>query len=192
MKIILCDVDGVVANLVTGFQNFTHSQFNVDFEYTDIVFHNDMGRSPRLNKVNNQLARFGGFSALFEMFMKDRDVYGKWIDPINGALSAIADLRSTHEIIFVTALMKSARDHFRSKMEWIERFFPDIQIMTGSSSIKHLVHGDYAIDDRYDTCMRWEGSGTRSFLFRQPWNECPVGTQAYNWKQIVEEIRADG
>ncbi len=202
---ILCDVDGVVADLVGGLRKWMNHQFGFDFEPSEVVYHNKMGRSPKLADLNEELARWfpgdsvgdnRGFGGAFTCFMRDPNVYMRWIDPIPGAVDAIAELRQRYHILFVTALMKGARDHFRSKMEWIERWFPNLPISTVPSEEKFRVAGKFAIDDRYDTCRRWMDSGNISrdvFLFRQSWNEIEPGSgwHGMDWEQILEAIEED-
>lgn len=193
------DVDGVVANLIGGMRKFTVKEFGVDFAVSDIVYHDRMGRSPRLSEVHETLKRwfpetadaeYYGFGGAFRCFMKDRDVYGQWVDPIEGSVDAVSALREEYDIAFVTALMKSARDHFRSKMEWIERWFPGIPIITSPSAQKCWVQADHAVDDRYDTCFRWWERGTNAMLFRQSWNEIPSHSPCatWDWAQIKERL----
>lgn len=199
---LLLDVDGVVADMVGGLRKWTNEEFGIDFRPDWIVYHDRMGRSPRMAEVNEQFLKwfpqsadeeYYGFGGAFRCFMKDRDVYGTWINPIRGAVDVVANLRQQYEIVFVTALMKSARDHFRSKMEWLERWFPGIPIMTSPSGEKWRVGepGDFAVDDRYDTCMRWiTRKGARAMVFRQTWNEIPDGVSiaTYDWTMIEKAL----
>ncbi len=202
---LLCDVDGVAADMIGGFQKFVMEQYGFRFEQSEVVFHNKMGRSPLLHDLNEELKRWfpgdadgdnAGVGGAFTCFMRDPNVYTKWVDPIPGAVNAIADIRSRYDVVFVTALMKGARDHFRSKMEWIERWFPNLPIMTVPSGEKYRVSGTYAVDDRYDTCQHWlnEGNVRDVFLFKRPWNEIPEsasGWRGVDWDEIVESMMED-
>lgn len=191
----LSDVDGCVADLVGGMRKWVYDKFGFDFDPSEVIYHNQMGRSPGLLDLNEELSRWfpgdsagdnRGFGGAFTCFMRDPNVYMRWIDPIPGSADAIAELRQKYNVVFVTALMKSARDHFRSKMEWLERWFPEIPIITCPSGEKHLVRGAFAVDDRYDTCLRWSTAGTPAFLFKQSWNEVPPGAaiDRHDWASI--------
>lgn len=193
------DVDGCTADLVGGMRKWLNESFGFDFDPTEVLYHNRMGQSPALHDLNEELKRWfpgdadgdnQGFGGAFTCFMRDPNVYMRWIDPIPGSVDAIAEIRQKYKVVFCTALMKGARDHFRSKMEWIERWFPNLPIITCPSGEKYMVHGRYAVDDRYDTCMRWIASGTQALLFNQSWNEIPEGVKIkrHNWDSILETV----
>jgi 5'(3')-deoxyribonucleotidase len=195
----ISDVDGCTADLVGGLRKYINERFGFDFDPSEVVYHNSMGRSPGLADLNEELARWfpgdedgdnRGFGGAFTQFMRDPNVYMKWIDPIPGSVDAIAEIRQKYKVVFCTALMKGARDHFRSKMEWIERWFPNIPIVTCPSGEKYMFRGDWAVDDRYDTCARWITAGTPALLFRQSWNEIPEGvkTVTHDWKSVLEAV----
>lgn len=198
---IAVDVDGVVADLMGGMRRFTVREFAVDFNVSDIVYHDRMGRSPGLAEAHEKLLKwfpqeadeeYNGFGGAFRCFMKDPSVYSTYVEPIKGSVDAIASIRDQYDVLFVTALMKSARDHFRSKMEWIERWFPGIPIITAPSGEKWRVYADFAVDDRYDTCERWWRRGVNAMVFRQSWNEIPpharAGTLTWDWGSIKERL----
>lgn len=200
----LSDVDGCTANMIGGYRLWMNETFGFDFDPKEIVFHDRMGRSPGLADLNEELARWfpgdatgdnRGFGGAFTCFMRDPNVYTRWIEPIPGAVDAIAEIRQKYDVVFVTALMKGARDHFRSKMEWIERWFPELPIMTGPSGQKFRVAGKFAVDDRYDTCRRWVDNGyvEDALLFGQPWSEVPAnsGWIGHDWEQICERVMDD-
>lgn len=195
MNSLLCDVDGVVADLVGGLRKWINHQHDLDFEPTNIIYHHGMGRGSAMENIDETLRYWypEGFGGAFTCFMRDPDVYMRWVDPVPGAVDAIAGIRKTHKVVFVTALMKSARDHFRSKMEWIERWFPGLPIITCPTEEKHMVKGTYAVDDRYETCSRWLASGNveKVFLFDQSWNEIPDDASEWagvTWEDILEAI----
>src|SRR6478609_7631830 len=106
MMEFLCDVDGVVANLVGGMKKCVKEYFGFDFEVNEVVYHNKMGRSPLLADLNEELARYfpgdadgdnRGFGGAFTWFMRDPNVYMKWIDPIDGSVEAISKIRQEYD-----------------------------------------------------------------------------------------------
>lgn len=190
---LLSDVDGVTADLVGGFRKWMNEYFGFDFDPKEVVYHNNMGRSPKLHDLNEELRRWFpgdedgddvGFGGAFTCFMRDPNVYMNWVDPIPGSVDAVAEIREEYNVVFVTALMKRARNHFRSKMEWIERWFPNIPVITAPSGEKWRVGGTYAVDDRYDTVQRWRKAGVQALMYGQSWSEAPDNWPGHDWKSI--------
>lgn len=134
----------------------------------------------------------GGINGAFMSFMRG-EAYD-YVDPIEGAIGGIKELQEHYDVRFCTALMKAAPEHVPSKMRWLERYFPGVPYFTAPSTLKMEIKGDIGIDDRYDTCARWETVGTKSFLFKQPWNEAPIVNtpSSYNWTWLTQAIRKHG
>lgn len=190
MSLILSDVDGVVADLIPSFVEWVEQNHGVIIPLDKITVHSNMGSSPDLREQNEALKIYfkDGVGGAFKRFMQQHDVYD-FVSPVEGAVETIAGLRRHgYQLVFVTAMMKSAREHFKSKMEWIEKWFPGISIFTAPSEEKFRITGDFCIDDRYDICCRWESVGVTPFLFRQPWNEAPTGTPSHRWDDIAFEL----
>ncbi len=199
-KVILCDVDGVVADLMGGLSTWLQSQGlpACDPARIELFDIRKAARLPALIELDNFLREpgfppgwplpdgDGGVNGAFMAFMRT-DSYD-WVKPIPGAVEGLAALQENFDVHFVTALMEAAPEHVPSKMRWMKKHFPTVPYFTAPSKLKMRIQGDLGIDDRYDTCMRWEDAGTRSFLFRQPWNEAPAGTPRYDWSTLVDEV----
>lgn len=202
------DVDGPCAAMIEGFLEWFHSPrrdwanegFQIDRE--QIKFHNDMGSSPELIEIDSRLrVRYpargpdGGLGGAFLQFMRHPTVYSDYVRTTEGAQEAIRILSSRADCMFVTALMRRANQHVPDKLDWIGRNFPGIPISTVPSELKCWVHPDFAIDDRYDTCRRWDNEdcwhGVTSLLFQCPWSESPVGYVGYDWEEIVRIIEEE-
>lgn len=182
---VLIDVDGVVADLMGGWANFFYDRTgeylvpekSLRYHIAESEFHADLHRRFDLDR---QLVDF----------LSEPDVYQRYVHPIEGAVPAIDALvdAGRYQLGFVTATLKKAPSSYESKMRWLEDYWPGVPMLAVGAHEKHWVSGDYAIDDRYDTIIRWQDAGVRSLLFRQPWNEAPHGTPTYNWKEILREL----
>ncbi len=180
---VLIDVDGVVADLMCGFSYFIWDRFGFDFRPSEMThFHFD--ESPahlelhRAIDLNKQLAAF----------MSNPNCYD-YVPTIDGAVTGINRLLGRgHELGFVSATLKEAPESYGSKLHWLAARFPDVPMISCPSDNKHWVRGDFAIDDRYDTCKRWQDVGVRSLLFGQSWNQAPPGTPSFDWKGITYAI----
>lgn len=195
-KVILCDVDGVVADLMGGLSTWMQALGLPACDPNSIGLFDirRAARLPQLVELDDFLRKGpfpapdgdGGVNGAFMAFMRT-DSYD-WVLPITGAVEGMAALQENFDVHFVTALMEAAPEHVPSKMRWMKRHFPTVPYFTAPSKLKMRIQGDLGIDDRYDTCMRWEEVGTRSFLFRQPWNEAPAGTPRYDWATLVDAV----
>lgn len=121
-------------------------------------------------------------------FLDLDDVYRRYVPLIDGAFDSVHELGTRHEVAFVTATLWESPMSFGSKLMWLDDHFPGVPMISVGAEHKHWVAGDFAIDDRHDTCVRWTSAGVKTFLFRQPWNEAPPGTPTYEWKEITDEL----
>lgn len=181
---LLLDVDGVVADLMDGFERFflnrTGELLRPNLSVTHRISH-----SPAHAELH---ARYDLDQQLTD-FLALPNVYHDYVELVPGAKESIDSLyRAGHEIGFVTATLWTAPESYGSKMRWLDELFPEIPMLSVGSGEKHWVTGDYAVDDRYDTCLRWSQAGVTPLLFRRPWNEAPPGTRSYDWKEIMDEF----
>ncbi len=200
-KTVLCDVDGVVADLMGGFSRWFHvatfGKFpNFDPRTVPLFDIRRAARTPEHVDLDDALRKDvwwpyrdgdGGINGAFMEYMSLDSTYDN-VPLIEGALQGIARLSEGFDVLFVTAVMDAAPTHIPSKFRWLKRHFPSIPIFTSPSKLKMQIKGEFGIDDRYDTCVRWTEAGTRSFLFKQTWNEAPDGYQSYDWTNLVEAI----
>ncbi len=178
----LVDVDGVVADLMGGFERFFLERTGERIDSSLSTTHS-ISKSPAHANLNSRF----DLKRLVDQYLGLPDVYQDYIGLVPDASWAIRELdRRGHEVGFVTAILKAAPSSYVSKARWLDEHFPGIPLLTAASEEKHWVTGDRAIDDRYDTCFRWEQVGVRTLLFRRSWNEAPPGTRSYDWREIVD------
>lgn len=198
-KVILCDVDGVVADLMGGFSTWLQHNGHpaCDPAKVELFDIRKSSRLPTLVELDDCLrgtwsepGSDGGINGAFMEYMRRSDTYD-WVEVIEGASDGIKALQEVFDVRFCTALMEAAPDHVPSKMRWLKNNFPDVPYYTAPAKLKMGIKGDLGIDDRYDTCARWEEVGTKAYLFRQSWNEAPVGTRSYDWSNLVGELLND-
>lgn len=182
MSRILVDVDGVVADLMAGFQRYFLETHGIEIGL------------PSTHRFKSA-PEYAFLAARFDMdveltnYLSVPDVYQNYIPEIPQAVPGINELRSAgHEIGFVTATWKGSPTMFGSKLKWLEERFPGIPMLSVDSLYKNWVTGDYCIEDRFDACYAWHSVGVKPFLFNQPWNEAPSWYKRYNWSMIVDEL----
>ncbi len=198
---LLCDVDGVVANLMRGFtdwlQHYTFGEFpDFDAQKMPLFDIRHAARTPDFKDLDDKLRgagywpyldKDGGINGAFMQFMNRTDSYD-WTPLIAGAKDGIAKLQEKLDVVFVTALMDAAPDHIPSKFRWLKRHFPTVPVFTAPSKLKSYLKGQFGIDDRYDTCVRWSEAGTTPFLFKQAWNEAPAEQPRFDWSNLPEAV----
>lgn len=181
MRRYLVDVDGVIAELMDGFERFFLERTGHWLRPNTSTVHS-ISESP----AHQELHSMFDLNSYLEQFLNLPNAYQDYVEPVPNAPWAIAELiASGAEVGFVTAIHKRSPASYGSKQRWLEQWFPDVSMLTASATRKGWVRGDRAIDDRYDTCMRWEAEGTPSYLFRRSWNEAPPGTPSYDWLEII-------
>lgn len=181
---VLIDVDGPVADLMDGLEKFIRERTGHELKPNTSLTHR-ISRSP----VHAELNELIDLDRCLHDFLSLPDVYQEYVLPVPDSVESIHRLKfSGYELGFVTATLWTAPSSYSSKMRWLDKHFPGIPMLAVSSSEKHWVTGDYAIDDRYDTCFRWGLEGVKPFLFRRSWNEAPPGVKSYDWKEIMDEF----
>lgn len=177
--IILCDMDGVVANFVDPVLEMYNNDYNDNLTAKDITQHGmhecvkpECGRS--IFKYFHTRGLFSGLPV------------------IEGAKGGIAILRALgHEVVFVTKPVGHSLSCVAEKQSWVDKHFPDIgsdnMVFTGQ---KHRVIGDVLVDDLPTNLEHFMGC---RILLDQPWNQgCnPAEIKAIRllgWESIVAHI----
>jgi len=184
---LLVDVDGVVADLMGGFDRFIRAKHGLELRPREITtFH--IPRSPAHRELDERIC----LDTNLAEFLALPDVYQDYVDPIPGARSALAAIRDAgHEVGFVTATLHDSPESYASKYRWLDKHFGRVPVISCPSGQKHWFVADYGTDDRWDTCERWAAAGVKPLLFRQPWNEAPPGTPSHDWAGICEILLGD-
>lgn len=181
---VLIDVDGVVADMMDGFEAFL-------WETTGELLQPNLSTTHHITESPNHAEMHAriDLNRQLDLFLSLPDVYQEYVALVPGAKESIDRLYSAgHEIGFVTATLWTAPVSYVSKLRWLNEHFPGIPMLSVGSREKHWVSGHFAIDDRFDTCERWLDAGVTPLLFRRPWNGAPLGTKTYDWKEITDEF----
>ena len=169
---ILCDVDGVVADLCTTWLG----RYNAD--YDDHLSPNDITAW----NTHDFVKRSCGMK-IYD-YLWDESLYDN-VQEIPGAFDGIKMLRAAgHRVVFVTSGIQPA------KVRWLhERGFLTAQTWQQERDIviahdKSLIKGDVLIDDGPHNFQGFNGI---KVLFNQPWNHEPYrAVRVRNWKHIVK------
>lgn len=179
-KIILVDVDGVVADIHTAWLRSYNRDYNDTLQVSDIkawAMHEFV--KPECGK---NIYRYLNFPDFYD------DVL-----PIEGALEGVQILRDFgYRIVFVSAGFHEAKARWLCKQGFCVEFpYPDRSWSTPTDLIlandKSLIRGDYLIDDRPDNLF---GHSARGILFDQPWNQAPFYPRVNGWHGVTFYFRA--
>lgn len=184
---ILFDCDGVVADLMGGFQEWLWKTKAVLLKKEDITHHH-IAKSPALQELHKEI----NLDNCLDEFLSIENVYQAYVVPIDGSISAYRYLKAINfDITFVTATLKNAPQSYASKFRWLQiHFGSDVDVISCPSHKKQLISGDFIVDDRYDICKRFGDTSLNNdyFVFKQPWNEAPEDEDTWDWPQIVDYL----
>lgn len=185
---VLVDVDGVVADLMGGFERYIRERHGLELRPREITVHR-ISMSPAHRELHERI----DLNLQLERFLAVDDVYDRYVEPITGAVETVLDMHDAgHEVGFVTATLHESPESYAPKYRWLARHFGRMPVISCPAGQKHWFRAHYGIDDRYDTCQRWSQAGITPLLFRQPWNEAPPGTAGLDWSEIRDFVFPGG
>lgn len=151
-----------------------------------IAFHNDAyGTDLKLEKFSSYRfwETWGGTreQAIDKIYKFKETPYFAGIRPLPGAQSAIARLKTSHELNVVT----SRQNEFKEvTYAWLERYFPDsfpevyftnhyayTHSSVSKAEICNRIGAGMLIEDSLDHARECSASGIRVILFDYPWNQ---------------------
>lgn len=116
------------------------------------------------------------------------------LEPVEGAVEAVRELRKKHDVYFVTSDMATCPTWAHERREWLKRHFGVHYRNIVHTHAKYLVRGDLLIDDKPSHLDRWgsENSPPRAWLWGMPHN---ASVQAnwntlHHWSDALNRIAA--
>ncbi len=173
MKIIVSDVDDVLADLVFIWLKLYNADFKENIKKSDITEW-DIGSF--LKYPNNR-------KYLYE-YIENPSIYDK-IKPIKDSLWGINKLRSFgYRVIFVTS---STLGQTNRKYQWLKDYgFIDNRKDYFEAIDKSVFNCEYMVDDKFDNVINCNGKG---ILFEQNWNKKEIwGRKCNGWKEVINLI----
>ena len=155
--IILCDVDGVLANFVGGVVEFLKSRGHTKEESDFTEF--DMSQAMTLDQlaVFSYLGTQSGFCTSIP-----------WYPQAALFLKILLELGKVYAL---TAPWK-APTWESERRAWLSHVLPSDRMISCPPSAKHLIRGDVLIEDHPGTAAKWsrENRGGEAILIDRPWN----------------------
>ncbi len=167
-KRVLCDMDGCLVDILPEWLNA------YGFRTGEYIHH-------------DTISAYG-----HEQFVSDKDAFWAALPdalenatPVTG--SSVFNAIYNHCDVYVVTYCHPAacRDAMHVKTEWMKRYFPlfdtSRMVFTGA---KHVVSGDYLIEDCNANIEAWEAANPRGqgLLMNAPYNNSNV---SYSWAEIA-------
>ncbi len=158
--VLLCDVDGVVADLTQHILDIVQACFGVTYTPEHITQY-WVEKALHLTELQTK-----------EMYER-LDVAGTAmaLRPYPKAISALKRLQKKTELVFLTSHLKSNATWVYDRDRWIESYFrkPPPVIHTHH---KEFVPGDIFVDDKYENISAWKKAWPDGIavLWDRPWN----------------------
>lgn len=92
--------------------------------------------------------------------------------PVDGAVEVVADLRSKHEVFFVTSDMATCPTWAHERRGWLKEHFGVHFKSVVHTHAKYLVRGDVLVDDKPSHCEEWQEANPEglAILWSMPHN----------------------
>lgn len=172
-KIVLCDADDVIENLLECWVNEINIKYGTNVSVNDIT---SWGLAPFFPT----LTEFQVYSPLY-----DDHIFSK-IDRIPGCFPVLKEINNKHTLYIVTA---SNHETINAKVKRILELYPFLdwtQFIVASN--KQMVHGDYLIDNGQHNLI---GGDYQGILYNMPHNADFNNEQygiirVYNWEEIAQ------
>ena len=166
---ILCDIDGVVNDLVEKVIAAYNKKYNDNINVNDITEYNvQQFLKPECKNVWMEFCTDELLSTL---------------EPTQDSLEVITELMGKHDFYFLSRTFPA---HVKAKDQWLREKFPlytDKMLITCAN--KHLVHGDILIDDYLDNLNE---NVKLNLIFDKPWNQAKIKSpnikRVYSWNDI--------
>lgn len=184
MRTVLLDVDGVLADFVGGY-------FRLLEEHTGIVARReqitqfDMGAS--LGLTPEQASKMKRAIGDAHQFARTLDVYP-------GAVDGVRRLQEIADVWIVTSPWNSNPTWTHDREWWLKKHFDIPHARVTHTSAKHMVRGDFLVDDKTDTLVKWREANpmANAVLWAGTWNEHDAwaGVRTDDWARLVSLVEA--
>lgn len=175
MKTLLLDADGVFVDFVKGYLGAVESVTGKHFT-PDQITQFDIGKALGLTPEEIKAV----YASLKPGFCES-------LDPIPGAVEAVQRLMCITDVYVVTSPLSALPTWAHERENWIQKHLGLSKKRILSGSPKHLVRGDFFVDDRAENVVEWDlhNAGV-AVMWKSPWNErYPWHGQRFNdWSKL--------
>ena len=179
--IFLCDVDGVVADFLNPAVDVINRIAGTSHRAEDL-------------KTWNTIDGFGVQTHEKAIYAElGREGFCRSLPVASGAREAVRELMKLTDLYFVTAPMHSSPTWVYERSAWLAEHFGAKLNQIVHTSAKHIIRGDFFLDDRPDHVLKWfdRNMSHVSILWHQPYNadaDVRPGVRFHEWQQVLDVV----
>lgn len=148
MKRVLLDCDGILSDFVRAYLYLLYVDFGIRAEPEQVTSF-DIGASLGLTAEQS--------SAMKRAIGNEHEL-AKRMHVYPGAIDGVARLRSSADVYIVTSPWNSNPTWTHDREWWLREHFGIPHSRVIHTSAKHLVRGDFLVDDKTSTLVEWQAS----------------------------------
>ncbi len=191
-KIIMFDIDGVLADFVLGFTALAGNKFKVKPTSHSETFDWHMTGIMTKDQVDDTLDEVRKSADFWRNLPLARDV-------TPDDLGRIQHLNELHRVYFVTSRIESGNTLQQTRWWFFRQGItpPNVIMSSKKGEVAKSIKADYSIDDKWDNahCIHWisDNPQTKSYLIDRPYNHVSniVGAQRVKRITTVKEFLDD-
>jgi 5'(3')-deoxyribonucleotidase len=179
--IVLVDVDGVLADFVGGYLRLLKEHTGIEAD-RDQITKFDIGASLGLSaEQSSRMKRAIGGAPRFALTL----------DVCPGAQDGIRMLEQVAEVHIATSPWNSNPTWTHDREMWLKKHFDIAHADVTHTSAKHLLRGDFLVDDKTETLRKFlnvNGRGAVQWQTPHNRNDGWLGAATNRWAELTEYV----
>lgn len=178
---VLLDVDGVLADFVGGYLRLLAEHTGIVATHEQVTQF-DIGASLGLTK--DQAARMKRAVGSAEQFARS-------LSPLPGAIEGVRALQEVADVWIATSPWNSNPTWCHDREWWLKEHFGIPHARVTHTSAKHMLRGDFLVDDKTETLQKWLAEGQSGAVqWETPHNRHDgwLGVSTNSWAELAERV----
>lgn len=180
---LLLDVDGVLADFVSGYLDLvevvTRRRYHPE-QVTQFDIGGSLGLTPaESSEVKRLLGESRGFCLALRMY--------------EGAQDGVARLQQIADVYIVTSPWNSCPTWTHEREAWLKKHFKIPHSRVTHTSAKYLCRGDVFVDDKVDAVIKWRSEHPTSLavVWNTPHNQLDSydGPRMNDWSRLAQLVQ---